>query len=220
MDVQGEGRATAAAAEQLVAEEASEAAKAAAKKAKKQKAKARKQQAHSDAITAQQPSASQPSASPPLDSESSASQPSASQTSNSPSSASQTSGSRSSAESVLQAQQHMQLMATRHHSSPSESSGDGASPDHNTDGMQAQLQRRTAHDSAVHVFPVYPVLDEQASTSGASVDGLPAAKVPAADASREADADFLDQLFCCPITKVPLALHPPTPLSAPPQDNL
>ena len=56
MNVQGEGRATAAAAEQLVAEEASEAAKAAAKKAKKQKAKAGKQQARSEAASALQPS--------------------------------------------------------------------------------------------------------------------------------------------------------------------
>ena len=52
-------------AEQLVAENADEAAKAAAKKAKKQKAKTRKQQARSDASTA----ASEPSAAPSMQSE-------------------------------------------------------------------------------------------------------------------------------------------------------
>ena len=83
----------------------------------------------------------------------------------------------------------MDPMATRHHSSSSESSGAGASPDNDTDGMQPQLQHRTAQDSAAHVLPVHPVLDEQASTSSALVDGLPAAGVPAVDASSEADAD-------------------------------
>ena len=62
--MQGEVRATAVA-EQLVAENADEAAKAAAKKAKKQKAKTRKQQARSDASTA----ASEPSAAPSMQSE-------------------------------------------------------------------------------------------------------------------------------------------------------
>ena len=56
-----EASAVAAVAEELIAEEAHEAAQAAAKKAKKKKAKARKQQARSEATSASPPAASKAS---------------------------------------------------------------------------------------------------------------------------------------------------------------
>ena len=176
--LQGDASA-AAAADSLVAEEASVAAKAAAKKAKKQKAKARRQQARSDATSgsASTPAASEPSAS---------------------------------AEASLHRQQHAVAMATQHQSSPSGSTGQAMPPNQDTAGLQAQLQHMTAHDSAVHA-----ALDEQVVTSAAG--GSPTGKAATVDASQGDDARFLNQLFCCPITKVLLPsyypyLHPPPTL--------
>ncbi|KAL3142061.1 hypothetical protein ABBQ32_004689 [Trebouxia sp. C0010 RCD-2024] len=154
----GEGSA-AAAAEQLVAEEAQEAAKAAAKKAKKQKAKARKQQARSDAIS---PSEAGAALSP----------------------------------------QTPEPTATLHHQAGSlESSANGSTPDRDSPDQQLQLQHRTAQGSTAHASSVATALIEQGSSSAAATDGL-CNGAAAVDASRGADAIFLDQLFCCPITKV------------------
>ena len=167
MHLQGaHGDSATAAAEQLMAEEADEAAKAAAKKAKKQKAKARKQQACS------QPVASQPAALQSLDS-----QPLASQ-----------SPTGSSVQTLLQ-------------SNSLESRGDDLSPDEDPDSCQPDSQHRAAHDSAVPIQPD-TTLNEQVSTSGRPAAGMPIASAAAADAFPGADARFLDQLFCCPITKV------------------
>ena len=174
---QGEGSAGAAA-EQLMAEEAREAAKAAAKKAKKQKAKARKQQACSDATSASETSDSQPS--------------------ESQAAASHLSVSSASAGASMQTQQ--EPVATRHQSSPSEGRGDdGLSHDQGTDSFQQHWQHRTTSGSAMHS---HRGQNDQVSTSAG---GLPAGGAKATDASPEADAEFLDQLFCCPITKVNLS---------------
>ncbi|KAL3153167.1 hypothetical protein ABBQ38_011919 [Trebouxia sp. C0009 RCD-2024] len=45
-------------------------------------------------------------------------------------------------------------------------------------------------------------LGGQVPTSAATADGVHEGHAAAVDASRGADASFLDQLFCCPITKV------------------
>ena len=163
--MQGEGSA-AAVAEQLVAEEAQEAAKAAAKKAKKQKAKARKQQARSDATSASTPSAS--------------------------------------AEPRLQTEQHEEPMATLHqlaHALPLESRGEGSIPNPDIAGFQSEQRHTAEHASAMHSLLVQTVVDEEeVSNPGAAAGGLPAGNQ--VDSSRDADASFLHQLFCCPITKV------------------
>ena len=49
---------------------------------------------------------------------------------------------------------------------------------------------------------MHTALDDQVPTPGAAAGGLPAGGATATDASIGADAEFLDQLFCCPITKV------------------
>ena len=176
---QGEGSAGAAA-EQLMAEEAREAAKAAAKKAKKQKAKARKQQACSDATSASETLDSQPS--------------------ESQAAASHLSVSSASAGPSMQTQQDMEPVATRHQNSPPEGRGDdGLSHDQGTDSFQQHRQHRTTSGSAMHS---HRGQNDQVSTSAG---GLPAGGAKATDASPEADAEFLDQLFCCPITKVNLS---------------
>ena len=166
MHLQGaHGDSATAAAEQLMAEEAHEAAQAAAKKAKKQKAKARKQQACSDAT-----SSSQPLASP--------------------------------TGSSLQPQQDPDPKATLLQSSPSKSGGEDFLRDQAPNPFQSDMQHRTAQDSAVPVQPVHTALGEQKSTSHRSASGVPAASAAAVDAFPGAHATFLDQLFCCPITKV------------------
>ena len=163
--LQGEVTATAVA-EELVAEEADEAAKAAARKAKKQKAKARKQQARSDATAASERSAA-PS---------------------------------------MQSEQDMVQAATLRQGSPSASRGNEALSDQDAADLQTQLQQETAQDSAVHALPDRAVLDEPRSASAAVAGGSPAGSSAAVNAPQGADASFLDQLFCCPITKVMLPL--------------
>lgn len=159
-----------AAAEQLVAEEADEAAKAAARKAKKQKAKARKQQARSDAIAASEPTTA-PS---------------------------------------LQSQQDVEQASPLPHSSPSASSG--STSDQDAASLQSQLQQNPAQSSAGHTLPVHVALDEPRLASTAVAGGSSAGSSAAIDAPRGADATFLDQLFCCPITKVTLPTTPPFPV--------
>lgn len=172
--MQGEVAATAVA-EQLVAQEADETAKAAARKAKKQKAKARKQQARL-VLTAQcsmdPTAASEPSAAP-----------------------------------SMQSEQGLEQTVTLAHSSPAASTGGGSSSDQDAVDLQSQLQHTAAQDTAVHNPLEHVALDELRSASGAMI-GSPAGSTSSAavDASRGADAIFLDQLFCCPITKVILPL--------------
>lgn len=174
--MQGEVTATAVA-EQLVAEEADEAAKAAARKVKKQKAKARKQQARSDATAASEPSAA-PS---------------------------------------TQSQQDLELTATQPQSSPSESRGGGLLSDQNAVGLQSPLQHTMAQDSDVHAVADQAMLDEPRVTSAAVAVRSPSTSSAAVEASRGADVTFLDQLFCCPITKVTLPQLPgATPTIPPP----
>ena len=192
INLQGNASA-AAAAESLVADEASEAAKAAAKKAKKQKAKTRRQQARSEATSTSPPAASEPSASKP-------------------------SALGTSAAGSLQAQQNVEPTAAQHHSSPSSSIGHIVPPDQDAVGVQTQLQHMTVHDSVMHTLPVNVALDEQESTSAAAAaaaaaaGGAPAGNAAAVGASQGDVASFLDQLFCCPITKVPLCPYfYPTP---------
>ena len=168
MHLQGQGSATAA--EELVAQEAKEAAKAAAQKAKKQKAKARKQQTLSDATPASKPT-SEPS---------------------------------------LQDQLDVESIATPLQGSPSQSTGFVSSPDQDTAGKQPQPQHVTVQAPAALTATEDPVLDEPASTTTAAPCGFcagNAAGAAAADGCREADAKFLDQLFHCPVTKVPLLIH-------------
>lgn len=165
--MQGEVNATAVA-EQLVAEEADEAAKAAARKAKKQKAKARKQQARSDAAAASEPSA----------------------------------------KTSMQSEQDVEHTATVPQSSPSASRGGGSLSDQDTVGPQSQLQHKIAQDSAVYALPDQATLDEPRVASAAVAVGSPSTGAAAVEASQGADATFLDQLFCCPLTKVKLAQPP------------
>lgn len=81
----------------------------------------------------------------------------------------------------------------------------------------ASLQSQLAHVSAVHTStPAHVALDEPRPTSDALTDGgLPAVAASALDTSRGADANFLDQLFCCPITKVTCMMLPAQPSSSP-----
>lgn len=163
---------TTAAAEQLVAEEAREAAQAAAKKAKKQKAKARKQLACSVAVSSSQPTASQATSSQSL-----ASQVSAGSSQTQPKA------------SLLQR-------------NPSDSRSEDMSPDQALDSSQPDSQHRATHETAVNIRPAHTALHEQVATSDISVGGMPAASPAAVEASPGEDARFLDKLFCCPITKV------------------
>ena len=104
-------------------------------------------------------------------------------------------------------------LATLHQSSPSERSSHGLSPDQDTASLQSQLQHMAVNDPAMLTLPVDTVLDEQVSASAAVVGGLHAGETAAVDASHGADARFLDQLFCCLITKV-LPLGPQAPVVA------
>ena len=106
-------------------------------------------------------------------------------------------------ETRLQCQLDVEAIATAVQGSPSQSRSLGSSPDQ---GVQPQLQHvtgqapalLTAEDSAV---------DEQASaTAAASAPGACNAAA-AANGSCEADVKFLDRLFCCPISEVPLLIH-------------
>ena len=186
----------AAAADSLVADEASEAAKAAAKKAKKQKAKARKQQARSDATSASPPAVPPPSASEP-------------------------SAPGTSAGGSLQRQQDVEPEAALQLSSTLDGTGHGVPPEQDTAGLHAQLHSMTVHDSAKHTLPLHAALDEQESTPAAAAAAAaqaPEGNAAAVDASQGDDATFLDQLFCCPITKVlspSYYLHPYPPPTLP-----
>ena len=203
----------AAAAESLVADEASAAAKAAAKKAKKQKAKARKQQARSDVTSASPPPASQPAASQPA-----ASQPAASQVPASQPAASEVPASQPSAGASLQTQQDAETTAAVY---PTDSTGHRLLPDQQHASLPAQLHCMTVQGSVTHTLPVHVAMDEQEPPSAAAAaGGTPAGNAAAVTASQRDDASFLDQLFCCPITKVLSSSYPsvsiPIPYFSPP----
>ena len=157
-------------AEELVADEDKEAAKAAAKKAKKQRAKAKKQQAHSEATAAAESAGS-------IDA----------QTSHS--------GAVTSTESTQQgtelAREVSRLSISPDRHAESSSTEGAAGPD--SDSL---------HASAAHGRDSDPVPAAQDSDD-AALDAR-TASARAVDASRHGDAEFLDQLFCCPITKVRL----------------
>ena len=176
-----------AAAEQLVAEEAHEAAKAAAKKAKKQKAKARKQQARSDATPASEPVVSEPPASCISTSEPSASD---------------ISPSEQSAGASLQTQQNVDPIPRLHQLSLSDNRDDGLSPDQFGDDLQPEL------DMAVHAVASSTSLasaapDEQVSTSAAAAEGLPV--------HREQMQTSLISFFAALSLRFTLPLCPPPP---------
>lgn len=179
MHLQKEDGATAAA-EQLVAEEAQEAAKAAAKKAKKQKAKARKQQARSDPTPAL-------AASPPasmLTQHDVEPTTTVHQSSPSPPSVSE-----SPAVANLHTEQSTASFAALHQVADEllvEEQGDQSLP-----GTDTALQQHALHD------------EDQMSRPAAAAEGVFSGKGQRAiGAPRAADATFLDRLFCCPITKV------------------
>ena len=193
MHSQKEDGATAAA-EQLVAEEAQEAAKAAAKKVKKQKAKARKQQTRSDA-TSVSASSPLPSMLTQLDLEPS--------TTLHPSSVSSPSASGSPAVANLHIEQSTAHIAALHQ----------VANELPVEGQTAQSP--IGADTALPLHAPHGG-DEAPRPAAAAAGGLSAGK-GATDTSRGADASFLDQLFCCPITKVapPLCAMPPPPLPSP-----
>lgn len=115
-------------------------------------------------------------------------------------------------EPSLQSQPDVEPIATPKQGSPSESRSLGLSPDQDIAG-QSQLQHVTLPGSAVLNIPEDAALNEQAAALAAA-GGSPAGNAGAAvDASCEADAKFLDQLFCCPITKVLLLCIPSTSYS-------
>ena len=105
-------------------------------------------------------------------------------------------------------------ITTALHHSHSGSREDGFSLHHDQDAADPQLQHGTTHELPGSTFAMDTALEEQVPSSAtAAVDhddiGLDvhASSVATGDASKGADASFLDQLFCCPITKVPDLLH-------------
>ena len=182
MLLQKEDGATAAA-EQLGAEEAQEIAKAAAKKAKKQKAKARKQQARSDGTSASA-SSPLPSMLTQLDLEPS--------TTLHQSSVSSPSASQSPAAAILHTEQSAAPAAALHQAVNEllvEEQGDQSTPGADTAGHSVQLHAPHDEDEVSR-----PAAAAQESSSGKGQGAV--------DAPQGADATFLDQPFCCPLTKV------------------
>ena len=179
MPLQKEGETTAIA-EQLVAEEAQEVAKAAAKKAKKQKAKARKQQARSDATSA---SASSPPGNMLTQHDL---EPTSTLHQSSPSLPSVL---ESPAVANLPTEQSTAVLHQVAGELRVEEQGDQSSP--GVDKAGPPLQLHGLHD------------DDEITRPAAAACGLSAGRgQETADTSRGADATFLDHLLCCPITKV------------------
>ena len=145
------GKNAAATAEELVADEDREIAKAAAKKAKKQKAKARKQQTHFDTTVAAAIAGS-------IDKESSNT-------------------------ALKQGAAEQGLIGTMGDLDISQHRADQTSAVQ--DPAAAQPQPQGSHGNGVH-------------EKGFG---------PGTDAGQNGDADFLNQLFCCPITKVRNTQH-------------
>ena len=105
-------------------------------------------------------------------------------------------------ETSLQNQLDVEPIATLVQSSPSRRTSCGLSPDQHTAGVQPQLQHMTVQASAAMIVAEQSALDEQASLTAAAPSDV--GNAAAATVSSEADAEFLDRLFCCPLTKVPL----------------
>ena len=107
----------------------------------------------------------------------------------------------------LQNQLDVEPIASSVQGSPSQSRSLGSSPDQGTAGKHPQLQHVTVQAPAMLTAAEDSAMDVQGSASAAAPCGFGADNAAAEAAvvgSREADAIFLDQLFCCPVTKVPL----------------
>lgn len=106
----------------------------------------------------------------------------------------------------VQSQPDVEPTGTSKKGSPSESRDLGLPPDQNIADVQSQLQHVTLPGSA-RLNVEDAALDKQAPAPAATACGLRAGNAAAAvDVSCEADTKFLDQLFCCPITKVLLLI--------------
>ena len=102
----------------------------------------------------------------------------------------------------LQAQQDVGAMATLEQGSPSGTRGCEMPPDQDAAGLQVQLQHMTAPDCAMPTIHEPAAKEEQVLLS-ASTDVCESADSAVAHGnSPGGNATFLDQLFCCPITKV------------------
>ena len=75
-------------------------------------------------------------------------------------------------------------------------------PDQDAAGLQMQLQHMTAPDCAMPTLHEPDVEDEQTLTPASADVGESLANAVADDNSQAGNASFLDQLLCCPITKV------------------
>ncbi|KAL3153552.1 hypothetical protein ABBQ38_011880 [Trebouxia sp. C0009 RCD-2024] len=201
----GEGSA-AAAAEQLVAEEAQAAAKAAAKKAKKQKARARKQQARSEATSPTEPAAAASlQARQALDPSATLHQLALSETKRTESTPDQDHAGQQvqlQHDTVQDSAVHTPVSTALHDCSDSREGA--SSPDHEQKAtvQQPQLHHRNPHESTGYTCAVDTAKAELVSSPAAAGHDMHAVSAALVDASRGADAIFLDQLFCCPITKV------------------
>ena len=172
---QSASAAASATAEELVADEDREAAKAAAKKVKKQNAKAKKQQARTEATAAAEPAGS-------IDADSSHTVYNCSPESN--------------LVSPPPSDQHQQLTAALSDVSTSATTFD------------ATVQHAADHQSGTSPLPAATTIMQSHDADTAShgtASGRPLHNLSTANAqgAPDADADFLQQLFCCPITKVP-----------------
>ena len=113
--------------------------------------------------------------------------------------------SEASAGASLQAQQDVGFKATLKQSSLS-GRGREMPPDQDASGLQMQLQHMTVLDCAMPTLHDAHDKQELASAS-ADVDDS-AGNAMADDNSPASNASFLDQLFCCPITKVHAPSYP------------
>ena len=210
--LQEEGSA-AAAAEQLVAEETQEAAKAAAKKAKKEKAKARQQEARSQAPSTTSPSAA--ATAPSLQTQHDLDPMTRlHQTDSSEIGGNESTPAKDSGQQLQEQHPAVQppVSTALHHNGFLGSREGGSFPDSDQDatGQQPRLQYRTTHEppGLTRVSEDTALEEEVLSSATAAAehdDGgydMPATCAAAGHASPGADASFLDQLFCCPITKV------------------
>ena len=107
----------------------------------------------------------------------------------------------------MQSQPDVEPTVTPKRGGLSDSGSLGLSADQDIACLQSQLQHVVLPGSALLNVREDDALDEQALTPAAAAGRLHAGNAAAAlNASCEADAKFLDQLFCCPITKVLLLI--------------
>ena len=130
------------------------------------------------------------------------------------SNATSASTSEASAGARLQAQQDLGSMAKLEQSSPSGTRGCEMPPDQDASGLQMQLQHMTVLDCAMPTTHEPAAEDEQALVSASTVVCESAGSAMVHGNPPGGNATFLDQLFCCPITKVHapsfLYLNPPS----------